>query len=114
VWSVKRSAARGPLDADVRALAPLKKVRSIPPSQIIGCFHISILVVFAMNIDIIYVMICSKIFKSIKVKKKSYSLEPKFGTKAQFSSPRILQNFSHSPSYRIFGRMHEALNINKK
>jgi hypothetical protein len=37
-----------------------------------------------------------------------------FATKAQFSSPRILQNFSHSPSHRIFGRMHEALNINKK
>jgi hypothetical protein len=33
---------------------------------------------------------------------------------AQFSLQKILQNFSHSPSHRIFGRMPEALNINKK
>jgi hypothetical protein len=27
---------------------------------------------------------------------------------------KILQNFSDSPSHRIFGHMHEALNIDKK
>jgi hypothetical protein len=31
-----------------------------------------------------------------------------------FSSPEILQNFSDSPSHRIFGHMHKALNIDKK
>jgi len=36
--------------------------------------------------------------------------------KALFSSQKILQNFSDSPSHRIFRRMHEVLNIdeNKK
>jgi len=33
--------------------------------------------------------------------------------KALFSSPKILQNFSDSPSHRIFRRMHEVLNIDK-
>jgi hypothetical protein len=33
---------------------------------------------------------------------------------ALFSSQKILQNFSDSPSHRIFGHMHEALNIDKK
>ena len=32
---------------------------------------------------------------------------------ALFSSPKILQNFSDSPSHRIFRRMHEVLNIDK-
>jgi hypothetical protein len=32
---------------------------------------------------------------------------------ALFSSQKILQNFSDSPSHRIFGHMHEALNIDK-
>jgi hypothetical protein len=36
------------------------------------------------------------------------------GTKALFSSQKILQNFSDSPSHRIFGHMHETLNIDKK
>ena len=40
--------------------------------------------------------------------------DEKFESKVQFSLQKILQNFSHSPSHRIFGRMHEALNINKK
>jgi hypothetical protein len=31
-----------------------------------------------------------------------------------FSSQKILQNFSDSPSHRIFEYMHEALNIDKK
>jgi hypothetical protein len=35
-------------------------------------------------------------------------------TKAMFSSQKNLQNFSDSPSHRIFGHMHEALNIDKK
>jgi hypothetical protein len=35
-------------------------------------------------------------------------------TKAQFSSQKILQNFLDSPSHRIFGHMHEALNIDTK
>ena len=35
-------------------------------------------------------------------------------SQVQFRSPKILQNFSYSPSHRIFGHMHEALNINKK
>jgi hypothetical protein len=35
-------------------------------------------------------------------------------SEAQFSSQKILQNFSDSPSHRIFGHMHEALNIDKK
>jgi hypothetical protein len=39
---------------------------------------------------------------------------PLASIEAQFSSPRILQKFSHSPSHQIFGRMHEVLNINKK
>ena len=30
---------------------------------------------------------------------------------ALFSSPKILQNFSDSPSHRIFRRMHGVLNI---
>ena len=34
-------------------------------------------------------------------------------TKALFSSPKILQNFSDSPSHQIFRRMREVLNINK-
>jgi hypothetical protein len=34
-------------------------------------------------------------------------------TKAMFSFQKILQNFSDSPSHRIFGHMHEALNIDK-
>jgi len=34
-------------------------------------------------------------------------------TMALFSSPKILQNFSDSPSHRIFRRMHEVLNINE-
>jgi hypothetical protein len=33
---------------------------------------------------------------------------------ALFSSQKILQNFSDSPSHRIFGHMYEALNIDKK
>jgi len=35
-------------------------------------------------------------------------------TKALFSSPKILQNFSDSPSHRIFRRMHGVLNIDEK
>jgi hypothetical protein len=35
-------------------------------------------------------------------------------TKARFSLQKILQNFSDSPSHRIFKNMHEALNIDKK
>jgi hypothetical protein len=31
-----------------------------------------------------------------------------------FSLQKNLQNFSGSPSHRIFGHMHEALNIDKK
>jgi hypothetical protein len=31
-----------------------------------------------------------------------------------FSSLKILQNFSDSPSHRIFEHMHESLNIDKK
>jgi hypothetical protein len=34
--------------------------------------------------------------------------------KAQFSYPKILQNFSDFPSHRIFRHMYEALNIDKK
>jgi hypothetical protein len=34
--------------------------------------------------------------------------------RALFSSQKILQNFSDSPSHRIFGHMHETLNIDKK
>jgi hypothetical protein len=34
--------------------------------------------------------------------------------KVMFSSQKILQNFSDFPSHRIFGHMHEALNIDKK
>jgi len=34
-------------------------------------------------------------------------------TKALFSSQKILQNFSDSPSHRIFRRMHEVLNIDE-
>jgi tRNA(Met) C34 N-acetyltransferase TmcA len=30
-----------------------------------------------------------------------------------FSSQKILQNFSHFPSYRIFRRIHGVLNINE-
>jgi hypothetical protein len=33
--------------------------------------------------------------------------------KALFSSSKILQNFSDSPSHRIFRRMHGVLNIDK-
>ena len=33
--------------------------------------------------------------------------------KALFSSQKILQNISYSPSHRIFRRMHEVLNIDK-
>jgi len=36
-----------------------------------------------------------------------------FGTKALFSSQKILQNFSDSPSHRIFRRMHGVLNIDE-
>jgi len=32
---------------------------------------------------------------------------------ALFSFPKILQNFSDSPSHRIFGRMHGVLNIDE-
>jgi hypothetical protein len=32
---------------------------------------------------------------------------------ALFSSQKILQNVSHSPSHRIFRRMHEVLNIDE-
>jgi len=35
------------------------------------------------------------------------------GGKALFSSLKILQNFSNSPSHRIFRRMYEVLNIDK-
>jgi hypothetical protein len=35
-------------------------------------------------------------------------------SKAQFSFQKNLQNFSDSPLHRIFGHMHEALNIDKK
>jgi hypothetical protein len=35
-------------------------------------------------------------------------------TKTLFSSQKILQNFSDSPSHRIFRHMHEVLNIDKK
>jgi hypothetical protein len=35
-------------------------------------------------------------------------------TWALFSSQKILQNFSDSPSHRIFRHMHETLNIDKK
>ena len=35
-------------------------------------------------------------------------------SKALFSSLPKYQIFQDSPSHRIFGRMHEALNINKK
>jgi hypothetical protein len=35
-------------------------------------------------------------------------------TEVLFSSQKILQNFSDSPSHRIFIHMHEALNIDKK
>jgi hypothetical protein len=35
-------------------------------------------------------------------------------SKAQFISQKILQNFSDSPSHRIFGHMNETLNIDKK
>jgi hypothetical protein len=38
---------------------------------------------------------------------------PVNSTKAQFSSHKILQNFSDSSSHRIFGHMHEVLNIYK-
>ena len=34
-------------------------------------------------------------------------------TKALFSSQKILQSFSDSPSHRIFRHMHEVLNIDK-
>jgi hypothetical protein len=37
-----------------------------------------------------------------------------FFDKALFSFQKILQNFSDSPSHRIFGHMHEVLNIDKK
>jgi hypothetical protein len=30
-----------------------------------------------------------------------------------FTSQKILQNFSHSPSHRIFRRMHGVLNIDE-
>jgi hypothetical protein len=35
-------------------------------------------------------------------------------SQALFRSKKNLQNFSDSPSHRIFGHMHEALNIDKK
>jgi len=34
-------------------------------------------------------------------------------SRALFSSPKVLQNFSDSPSHRIFRRMHEVLNIDE-
>jgi hypothetical protein len=34
-------------------------------------------------------------------------------SEALFSSQKILQNFSDSPSHRIFRHMHEVLNIDK-
>jgi hypothetical protein len=34
--------------------------------------------------------------------------------KAQFRSRKFCKRTVDSPSYRIFGRMHEALNIDKK
>jgi hypothetical protein len=43
-----------------------------------------------------------------------HSTECKFFTKVLFSSQKFLQNFSDSPSHRIFRHMHEALNIDKK
>ena len=36
-----------------------------------------------------------------------------YTTKALFSSQKILQNFSHSPSHQILRHMHEVLNIDK-
>jgi hypothetical protein len=46
----------------------------------------------------------------------SYGAGPNMTLKslALFSFQKILQNFSDSPSHRIFGHMHEALNIDKK
>ena len=37
----------------------------------------------------------------------------KIFAKALFSSQKILQNFSDSPSHRIFRRMHGVLNIDE-
>jgi hypothetical protein len=37
-----------------------------------------------------------------------------WGSKALFGSKKNLQNFLDFPSYRIFGHMHQALNIDKK
>jgi len=36
-----------------------------------------------------------------------------FHSWALFSSQKILQNFSHFPSHRIFKRMHRVLNIDE-
>jgi len=54
-----------------------------------------------------------KITKFIGWKKLQNLLGTKRGLKALFSYSKILQNFSDSPSHRIFRRMHEVLNIDK-
>ena len=41
------------------------------------------------------------------------SARPRALTKALFSSQKILQNFSDSPSHQIFRHMHEVLNVDK-
>jgi len=40
-------------------------------------------------------------------------LLPLFSSRALFTFQKILQNFSHSPSHRIFRRMHGVLNIDE-
>jgi hypothetical protein len=54
----------------------------------------------------------SEIWGRIELTKQG--LQFKQLNEARFSLQKILQNFSDSPSHRIFVHMHEALNIDKK
>jgi len=45
--------------------------------------------------------------------RKIWKILQNFLNKALFSSQKILQIFSDSPSHRIFRRMHEVLNMDK-
>jgi hypothetical protein len=63
------------------------------------------------NFHIIITINRSAIFASQNSKTPYVCL---FRSRALFSCQKILQNFSDSPSHRIFGHMHETLNIDKK
>jgi hypothetical protein len=51
--------------------------------------------------------------KAREMTSRTLAIKTKLAT-ALFSSEKILQNFSDSLSHRIFGHMHEVLNIDKK